>query len=98
MGRGGIDWFKDNRNTFTFSGNHMQGLFDPIDTLKTKTDTIYPSYEDFSSYNRISKTKRPFENTGLSFQYKHIFPREGQEFTSDLNYNKSQFLSAGDPD
>ena len=76
----------------------MQGLFDPIDTLKTKTDTIYPSYEDFSSYNRISKTKRQFENTGLSFQYKHIFPREGQEFTSDLNYNKSQFLSAGDYD
>jgi outer membrane receptor protein involved in Fe transport len=96
MGRGGVDWFKDNRNTFTFSGNYSNGHFDPMDTMKTKTDTIYPSYLHTSSYDRISKTKRQFKNSGASFQYKHLFPKEGEEFTSDLNYNKSRFLSGGD--
>jgi len=98
MGRGGFDWFKDNRNTFTLSGRYMTGLFNPTDTLNVKTDTIYPSYQDFSTYYKLSKTKRQFENKGLSFQYKHLFPREGQEFTSDLNYNKSDFLFDGDFD
>jgi outer membrane receptor protein involved in Fe transport len=98
MGRGGFDWFKDNRNTFSLSGKYMQGHFNPMDTLKTKTDTIYPSHPDSSSYNRLSKIKRQFENSGISFQYKHLFPKEGQEFTSDLNYNKSQFLFGGDYD
>jgi outer membrane receptor protein involved in Fe transport len=98
MSRGGFDWFKDNRNTFTFSGNYTAGNFRPVDKLHTKTDTIYPSYQDSSYYDRDSKTKRKFGNTGASFQYKHLFPREGKEFTSDLNYNKSQFISGGDYD
>jgi outer membrane receptor protein involved in Fe transport len=95
--RGGIDWFKDNRNTFTLSGNYMNGSFKPLDVLHTKTDTIAYPYSS-SSYDRNSNTSRKFSNTGGSFQYKHLFPREGEEFTSDLNYNNSRFVAGGDYD
>ncbi|MBI4930708.1 MAG: TonB-dependent receptor [Bacteroidetes bacterium] len=96
MGRAGVDYFMNNRNTFTLSGNYMTGRFKPEDSLHTQTDTVYPVYTNFSSYNRISNTKRRFGNTGASFQYKHIFPREGEEWTADLNYNQSQFVWLGD--
>ena len=94
--RGGIDWFKDNRNTFTLSGNFVAGKFKPSDLLHTQTDTTYSSYTDFSTYEKNSSTPRQFSNGGASLQYKHLFPKEGQELTGDLNYNKSQFVASGD--
>lgn len=94
--RGGIDWFADNRNTFTFSGNYVAGKFEPVDELNTRTDTIYPAYTSSTSYERISKTGRQFENKGATFQYKHLFPKAERELTADINYNKSSFTGWGD--
>ncbi|MFH1004427.1 MAG: outer membrane beta-barrel protein [Bacteroidota bacterium] len=93
---GGIDWFVDNRNTFTVSGKYLRGKMEPSDEINTNTDTIYSSYITSSSYDRISKTKRNFYNTGGSLQYKHLFPKEGKELTADWNYNKSIFNMGGD--
>ncbi len=95
MGRGGFDFFMNNRNTFTLSGSYMEGKFQPTDVLKTTTDTVHTNYIDSSSYNRNSPTNRDFKNAGASLQYKHLFPKEGQEWTADLNYNKSMFTSGG---
>ncbi|MBI3502360.1 MAG: TonB-dependent receptor [Bacteroidetes bacterium] len=95
MTRGGFDWFMDNRNTFTLSGNYVHGKFSPSDELTTRTDTTFPN-KNSSSYDRTSGTSRQFSNTGASLQYKHLFPRQEQEWTADLNYNKSQFLASGD--
>lgn len=92
--RGGIDWFMNNRNTFTFSGNYVQGRFEPVDELNTVTDTVYPAGS--SSYFRVSETGRKFHNKGGSIQYKHLFPKEEHELTGDVNYNKSQFIGWGD--
>jgi outer membrane receptor protein involved in Fe transport len=93
-GRAGIDWFADNRNTFTLSGNYTQGQFQPFESIEANTDTIsqpqpYPS----SKYYRFSDTKRQFSNLGGSFLYKHLFAKEGTELTADLNVNaiESQF-------
>lgn len=94
--RGGVDYFMNNRNTFTLSGNYVRGSFDPVDELDTKTDTVYPIYTNSTSYRRVSKTYRRFQNAGGSLQYKHLFPKEGQELTADFNYNKSSFVAGGD--
>lgn len=92
--RGGIDWFMNNRNTFTFSGNYVQGRFEPVDELYTITDTVGTT--GYSSYFRISETGRKFHNKGGSIQYKHLFPKENHELTADVNYNRSQFNGWGD--
>ncbi len=92
--RGGIDWFMNNRNTFTFSGSYVQGKFEPRDSLTTTTVSSTPI--NSSSYFRISETGRKFNNTGGSIQYKHLFPKEEKELTADINYNKSQFEGWGD--
>jgi len=92
--RGGIDWFMNNRNTFTFAGNYVQGKFQPTDELNTTTDTV--DNNSSSSYFRLSETGRKFHNAGGSVQYKHLFPKEEKELTADVNYNKSQFDGWGD--
>ncbi|MEK6614708.1 MAG: TonB-dependent receptor plug domain-containing protein, partial [Bacteroidota bacterium] len=94
MARGGIDWFMNNRNTFTFSGNYVNGKFLPFDSLRTKTDTI--DANNSTSYNRISETGRQWATQGGSLQYKHLFPKEGKELTADLNYSKISIKGWGD--
>lgn len=93
MGRGGIDWFIDNRNTITFSGNYVLGSFKPTDELNTRTDSLYDTGTPFSNYKKKSNSGRNFNNTGASLQYKHLFPKEGRELTADLNYSGSIFKS-----
>jgi len=94
--RGGIDWFMNNRNTLTLSGNYVAGRFEPTDELNARTDTIYTGYTNSTSYNRLSETGRKFSNRGGSLQYKHLYPKEGKELTADVNYNKSSFTGRGD--
>jgi len=94
--RGGVDWFMNNRNTLTFSGNIVSGRFDPVDDLKAQTDTLLPSSINTTTYHRISETGRKFTNNGGTIQYKHIYPKAGRELTADINYNKSSFTNWGD--
>jgi len=93
-GNFGIDFFADNRNTFTLSQSLHRGQFHPLDDIFTRTDTLAYDATAFATYNRHSDTKRNFENTGSSFLYKHLFAKEGTELTADANFNtiNSQFL------
>jgi outer membrane receptor protein involved in Fe transport len=95
MGRGGIDWFIDNRNTLTVSGNYVLGVFDPTDELNTRTDSLFPATTPSSNYMRSSNSSRKFNNAGASLQYKHLFPKEGRELTADVNYSSSTNKSGG---
>ncbi|MGQ0829922.1 MAG: TonB-dependent receptor domain-containing protein [Bacteroidota bacterium] len=95
MGRGGIDWFIDNRNTLTLSGNYVLGAFEPTDELSTRTDSLYSTTTPSSNYKRISNTDRSFNNAGGSLQYKHLFPKEGRELTADINYSSNTNKSGG---
>jgi len=95
MGRGGIDWFIDNRNTLTFSGNYVLGAFEPMDELSNRTDSLYTTTTPFSNYKRISNSNRSFNNVGGALQYKHLFPKEGRELTADINYSSSTNKSGG---
>ena len=94
-GRIGMDWFVDNRNTFTISQSLNKGQFNPIDELRARTDSLLEGTNVFPSsyYDRNSNTTRTFQNMGSSFLYKHLFTKEGTELTADLNFNaiKSEF-------
>lgn len=88
-GRTGVDYFMDNRNTFTVSQSFTSGQFNPQDKIYSRTDSIVGGDVSvgFSEYNRNSNTDRTFRNSGTSLLYKHLFPKEGTELTADLNYN-----------
>jgi outer membrane receptor protein involved in Fe transport len=98
FGRGtlGIDWFADNRNTFTLSQSLNRGSFNPLDEIRVETDTLYVPNSAPGIYNRISDTSREFQNIGTSLLFKHLFAKEGTELTADLNFNAISSVFDGD--
>lgn len=95
MGRMGVDYFMNNRNTLTLSGNIVSGSFLPVDLLDYRTDTIYTSDTASSSYHRDGDTYRGFLNMGGSLQFKHLYTKAGKELTADVHYNRSTSGSGG---
>lgn len=93
MGRAGFDWFIDNRNTFTISGNFNGGNFNSTDDLNIRTDVPSLSTSSFSTRN--SENERMYRNYGSQALFKHLFPKEGKEWTADLNFNGSRSESKG---
>ncbi len=84
--RGGIDWFVDNRNTFSIAGNYVKGTFDNVQTQRVDS-TVKSVY---TNYNQISTTSTAtFKNFGSQFSYKHNFAKNGHDITADFNYNSS---------
>jgi len=97
MGRGGIDWFINNRNTLTFSGNFHGGSFKNEDQIFSQTDSLREPGSNFASSKsvRYTESERNFRNLGTQLLYKHLFPKEGKEWTADLNYNRSKSDNLG---
>lgn len=95
-GRAGVDWFMDNRNTLTFSGSYTRGKFGSDDDLMNQTDFLYPDSTVSESYNRNSIQDRNFQNIGGSVLFKHLFPKEGAEWTADVSYNRVKFWGNSD--
>lgn len=97
FGRFGIDYFPDNRNTFTVGVNIGGGGFKPTDEVNIHTDTIVDGQvTNYTNAFRNSTTKRDFNNLGTNFSYKHLFPKAGNELTADINFNRSKNDGGGD--
>lgn len=96
LGRGGLDWFMDNRNTLTFSGIYMRGSFNPEDKQNIHVDSLYDGGITFSDALRTTENDRNFRNVGGSVLFKHLFPKAGKEWTADVNYNRVRFSGSGD--
>lgn len=93
-GRAGLDWFISNRNTLTVSANYNRGQHDSEDEISIHTDTVYENYLRASDATRFSASKRQWQNLGGQIAFKHLFPKEGKEWTADMNFNGSR--SEGD--
>lgn len=84
--RGSLDYFLDNRNTFTLSGNYNRGKFENEQTQRV--DSTIKGL--FTSYNLIENTSnRTFENLGTQLSFKHNFEKSGHNISADFNYNAS---------
>ncbi|MBK9479998.1 MAG: TonB-dependent receptor [Bacteroidetes bacterium] len=83
-GRIGIDYLVNNRNTLTFAQTLVQGKMKPSDF--TVNDSSQAA-SVFSYYTRSSNSMNQFLNYGTQLSFKHLFPKAGEEFTIDLNYN-----------
>ena len=95
MIKGGFDYFMNNRNTLTFSQSYNEGHFDAFDDLNTATDSLFSVATSRGSYNRISNSGRANVNLASAVLYKHLFPKQGKEFTADVNYQSSKNTSLG---
>ncbi len=94
FGRFGLDYFPDNRNTFTIGFNVGGGAFKPTEEVKILTDTVSSGVS--SNSVRLSDSKRAFNNLGSNLSYKHLFPQAGRELTADVNFNTSKNDFSGD--
>jgi outer membrane receptor protein involved in Fe transport len=87
FGRAGLDYFISNRNTLSVSGTYVKGMFKPNTVSNILYDTMSaPFYNE----KRNTNTKGQFRNVGSQVSFKHNFPKAGQEWTADINYNRSK--------
>lgn len=91
FGRLGMDYFIDNRNTLTISGNLSKGFFENDDLLRTWRDTTFSNGSNVWDYGeRQSYSKRNFQNIGTTLGFKHNFAKPNKELTADINMNFSK--------
>lgn len=88
----GADYFIDNRNTLTISGNMSRGQFKNIDFIVTQRDSVLNNNPAVVSEtgNRNVYTKNNFQNKGAVLSYKHNFAKSGKNLSADINYNYSK--------
>jgi len=95
FGRAGFDYFMDNRNTLTTSASYHHGNFTAHDNITTHTDSLLPTGPRSSSADRDNTNERDFQNLGGALSFKHIYPKDGKEWSTDVNYNGSTSKNEG---
>lgn len=88
FGRAGFDFFINNRNTISVSGNFGGGNFDFTDLNNIRYDTA--ALSKIENEYRLTSGENIFRNAGAQISYKHNFAKPGKELTADLNFNKSR--------
>lgn len=87
--RGGIDYFINNRNTLSLTGNASGGNFYTNDISDINIDFLNTLDRD-SSEMRSTKGENIFRNIGGQISYKRVYTRPGREWQADINYNESK--------
>lgn len=94
-GRAGFDWFVDNRNTLTVNGSYRGGVFGSENEIDILRDSLFSTGTRGDRSIRSSDSERNFRMLGGAVLFKHLFPKEGAEWTADINYNRIRFDSDG---
>jgi outer membrane receptor protein involved in Fe transport len=82
FGRGGFDYFMDNRNTLSVTMNYTKGNF------KNEDQQHIDSIKTDATYNlRSTNSETHFKNVGSQLSFKHNFAKNGHDWTADVNYN-----------
>jgi outer membrane receptor protein involved in Fe transport len=85
FGKMGIDYFMNNKTTFSLEGIRVHGEFKPSGLLDINTDSLYTSGKTSGFSQRNAATQRVFNGGGLKLSMKHLFAKEGEELTADIN-------------
>ena len=94
--RGGFDYFIDNRNTLTVTGTYGTGNFTTSDNLYTTTDTLHGlNPEGVSNTIEYSNSSRVFNNVGASLLFKHLYPKDEENFTASITANQGSTTGSG---
>src|SRR5450432_1004047 len=82
----GLDYFVTKRTTFTLTGVHVHGEFEPNQILNNENFKYAPNDTIISYSQGTVNSQRVFNANGLQFAFKHLFPKEGENITADFNY------------
>jgi ferric enterobactin receptor len=82
----GVDYFISNKTTISLTGFKVHGEFNPYESINITTDSLFNSGKISASSDRLSTGRRVFNGQGLAFGMKHLFAKEGEELTADVNY------------
>src|SRR5258705_4274023 len=82
----GLDYFMTNRTTLSVAGIKVHGEFKPTEIININTDSLFSSGKISNYSERVSTGNREFNANGLQVSMKHLFPKEGEELTADMNY------------
>jgi len=88
--RAGVDYFMDNRNTLTISGNYVKGKFGNDEDNWMRYDSLYNPIKTETGY-RHTISDRNFQNLGGTLSFKHLFAKPGHELTADVNFSANKF-------
>jgi ferric enterobactin receptor len=86
FGQIGLDYFVSNKTTISGSYIKVHGSFSPTDISKIQTDSL-SSGNSISSYSlRNSNSERVFDVNGAQAGMKHLFAKDGEQWTADGSY------------
>jgi ferric enterobactin receptor len=86
FGNIGVDYFLTNRTTFSLSYTHVHGEFKPNQALNITNYTYFPDSTAINYSDRGVASERVFDANGFQAAFKHLFPKEGENITADINY------------
>ncbi|MBS1936027.1 MAG: TonB-dependent receptor family protein, partial [Bacteroidetes bacterium] len=86
FGRLGLDYFMTNRTSFSLAGIRVHGEMKPEQFLTSTTDSLFNTGTVSSYSERTTNTGREFNAYGVQLGMKHLFPKEGETLTADMNY------------
>lgn len=87
MGRLGVDYFMDNRNTLSLEGGIGGGSSTSTESLNSLYQNGNKGVDSLS--DRQTDDDRTFRFYSGDLSYKHTFKKEGHNLTADLNLRKS---------
>lgn len=86
FGRIGLDYFITNKTTLSISGMKMHGDMKPNSLSDISVDSLFGTGTTSSYSQRNTNGNRVFDGQGLVLGMKHLFAKEGEEWTADVNY------------
>ncbi|MCD6069332.1 MAG: hypothetical protein K0S33_4158 [Bacteroidetes bacterium] len=87
MGRLGIDYSINNRNSISFAQMAMMGAFKTSDFQEY--ELLDPSQALISKGTQLNESKAGFTNLNSQLTYRRTFPKPGKELTIDGSFNFS---------
>jgi ferric enterobactin receptor len=86
FGQIGLDYFVSNKTTLSGSYIKVHGGFNPTDVSNIQTDSVGSGSTQTSYSLRNSNSERVFDVNGAQAGMKHLFAKEGEQWTADGSY------------
>ena len=91
FGKLGIDYLMTNRTTLSLSTNLWAGSHNNKGNSDIYTDSVASGGTSPYFSDRITDNKRSMVNYGVNFGMKHLFQKQGEEWTLDATYNSGNY-------
>ena len=86
FGQIGLDYLVSNKTTLSASYIKVHGAFTPTDVSNIRTDSLSSGTISTNYSLRNSNSERVFDVNGAQVGMKHLFAKEGEQWTADGSY------------